>query len=96
LSRLREDLGRRIRKDLGSDETRARARAAYLAICLDLDETCRRDAPERWKTAMEALRQFDPIAQVLFHHSPVPAAGPLQEKAARAGLEKPAQRRELW
>jgi hypothetical protein len=96
LSKTQADLGPEVRTGLGSDDLRERARAAYLAICLELDETCRQEAPQQWRTAIEALRGFDQIGQVLFHHSPVPAAGPLQQKAVRAGLERPAQRRELW
>jgi hypothetical protein len=94
LARMRAELEPQIRAGLESSHRRERARAAYLAICLELDENYREY--KQWKAAMEALRQFDQIAQVLFHHSPVPAAQSLQEKAVRAGLEKPAQRRDLW
>lgn len=96
LSRMQARFKDQIRNELVSDNARARARAAYLAICLELGEACRKDDPERWKAAMQALEQFEQIAQVLFYHSPVPAAGPLQQRAVRAGLEKPAHRRELW
>jgi hypothetical protein len=96
LASTQEDVGPQIRAGLASNDRRDRARAAYLAICLELDEKYREHSPEQWKTAMDALRQSDQIAQVLFHHSPVPAAQSLQEKARRAGLEKPAQRRDLW
>ena len=74
---------------------RDRARGAYSAICLDLAQTCREEAAAQGKTALEALRQLDQISQVLFYHSPVPAAAPLQEKAIRA-LERPSEQRRPW
>lgn len=96
LSQMRRQFGPRINEELGSDDVQARARAAYLAICLELDAAHRAQSPQQWNGAVQALRQFDQIAQVLFHHSPVPAAGAMQQKAAQAGLERPAKKRDLW
>ncbi len=95
-ARMQQQLKQEIDKDLNSGDVRTRARGAYLAICLGLQENYGRESPGQWQVALNALRRFDQIAQVLFHHSPVPAAAALQEKALRAGLEKPAQRRNLW
>lgn len=95
-ARLRADLEDEIRRDLTADQTQTQARAAYLAICLGLDDACRQRSSQDWEAALGALRGFDQIAQVLFHHSPVPAAAALQEKARRAGLQAPARKRELW
>jgi hypothetical protein len=94
--RMRAQLEPDIRLDLESNEPQRQARAAYMAICLELDEELRRQSPQTWMDAMDTLRQFDQIAQVLFHHSPVPAAEPLREKALRAGMEKPEKSRALW
>jgi hypothetical protein len=96
LAQTRMALEPQIRTGLESRDSRERARAAYLAICLGLAEDYRSDSPALWTQAIADLRSFDQIAQVLFHHSPVPSALSLQEQAARAGLEKPTQRRDLW
>jgi hypothetical protein len=96
LATTRASLEPQIQAGLESADTQARARAAYLAICLGLDEPWRQRSPEPWHRALEALRRFEQIAQVLFHHSPVPAAQALQQQALRAGLQKPAQPRPLW
>jgi ADP-ribosylglycohydrolase len=96
LTRTRNQLRDRIATDLASGEIRARARGAYLAICLELTETFRDQSGEQWRSGLEALRQFDQVGQVLFHHSPVPAATPLQQKAIEAGLERPLEKRALW
>jgi hypothetical protein len=95
-ARLQAQFEPKIRKDLFSDDARARARGAYLAICLGLDDRFALETPERWQAALGALVEFDQIAQVLFHHSPVPAAASLQEKAIRAGLGRPVEKRNLW
>jgi hypothetical protein len=95
-ARMQAQFEPEIRKDLGSDDVRTRARGAYLAICLGLDDRFALETPGRWQAALSALGEFDQIAQVLFHHSPVPAAAPLQEKAIRAGLRRPAEKRNLW
>jgi hypothetical protein len=73
-----------------------RARAAYLAISLDLASQMQSAHAKEWAAALEALKNYPQIAQVLYHHSPVPAAGRLQSQASAAGLSKPAEKRELW
>ena len=93
---MRQRLKPQIQRDLASGQPQARARAAYLGLALDLDEELRKRSPQEWESAIAALRELDQIAQVLFHHSPVPAAPALQEKALRAGLEKPDRPRKLW
>ena len=96
MSRMQSRLAQEIQRGIESANRREQARAAYLAIGSDLAETFQQKSPVRWQAAMEALETYDQIAQVLFHHSDVPAAGPLRERALQAGLEKPAQRRDLW
>jgi hypothetical protein len=95
-TRMKAELEPGIRNDLRGDDARSRARAAYLALCLDLDGALRDQSPGQWNSAIRDLNRFDQIAQALFHHSPVPAAAALREKAIRAGLDKPARQRDLW
>jgi len=85
-----------IRTGLESQDERLLARAAYMSICLGTADGMKTTYPSDWERAMHALNQFDQIAQVLYHHSPVPAAGPLQEKASKAGMQRPEKKRNLW
>ena len=73
-----------------------RARAAYLAICLDLGETLRERRPDAWREALKALASRWNVVQALFHHADVPAGEALRRKATAAGLERPAERKPLW
>jgi len=70
--------------------TQQRARAVYLAICLDLAEPLRRQHPEQWAQALEALYQYPGLLRVLAE-SPTPAAVELRKQAAAVGVELPAR-----
>lgn len=72
------------------------ARAAYVAICLDLAPALRRKYPEQWPKALAALNGYPRLVQVLFYQSPIPTGEKLREKALAAGLEKPAKMEKLW
>jgi len=80
----------------GDGDARERARAAYLAICLDLAEELRERHPEGWRQALAALESQWNVVQALFHHADVPAGEELRRKAEAAGLERPADARPLW
>jgi hypothetical protein len=96
-ARMREGMKEGIEAAvLGDREPRAQARAAYLAIALDLADAIRADHPEQWTRALSMLREYPQVAQVMYHHSPVPAAEPLRERAKRAGLEAPARQEQEW
>ncbi len=85
-----------IERDLRSSNAKDRARAAYLAIALGLGDKMRSENEEFWKEGREDLQQYEQVLQVLFYHSPVPAAPALQEKMLDAGLRPPAEREDLW
>ena len=85
-----------ILAEIGKEDPKAQARAAYLAICLGLDEVVTKNSPKDWERALASLQNTEQIVQVLFHHSPVPAAKPLQEKALAAGIKKPGEKKRLW
>jgi len=71
-----------------SADAQDRARAAYMAIALDLAEEAKRVQPQDWAAALEELNRVEQISQVLYHHSDVPLADPLRERASKAGLKK--------
>lgn len=94
--KMRGDLKGQIVSDIQDEDKQAKARGAYLAICLGLDKEMRKKQKKDWELAIEALQAFEQISQVLFHHSPVPAAKALQEKVLSAGIKAPAERKRLW
>jgi hypothetical protein len=72
-----------------------RARAAYLAICLDLAPGLKQARAQAWSRALEALNGFPRVLQVMFYEAPFPAGDRIRERAVAAGLAKPARRIEL-
>lgn len=77
----------RIFQWIADDHPKARAYAAYAAICLDWAPELKESQPEPWKQAIEALQQYPKLVKVLFE-SPVPAAEVLRGKAEAAGLKR--------
>ncbi len=90
---LQDDLRRTILSDSGKQE---KARAAYLAICLDLSEGFQLDYPDAWQAAIGDLAEFDNVVQAIFYHADVPAGQRLRDRALRVGLRKPDRRKALW
>jgi hypothetical protein len=72
---------------LQSTSAKCRARAAYLAICLDLAPDLRKKHPDAWKAAIEALAAHSKFVAYLYSDRPgTPAHKRLREKATAAGL----------
>ena len=94
---MQASLESEIRSGLLEGEDReTRARAAYLAIAIGLSDPLRAQYPEKWAQALEDLIAYPQLAQVLYHHSPVPAADPIRERAKNAGLNAPDEEEEVW
>ena len=72
------------------------ARAAYLAIGLDLAPHFKSQYPARWEKALQSLKGYPKLLQVLFFESPTPAGDQLRSRALAAGLTKPASAIQLW
>lgn len=87
LARLRSRLRPEIEAALAGSSAQQQARAAYLAICLDLAGPLRRGQPDRWSQAVAALRQYPGLLDALWE-SPTPAAAKLRERAKAAGVDK--------
>jgi len=82
----------RIRAGFGDDATvEEQARAAYLAICLDLARPIRSRRPQLWAEALAALAKQPKLLEVMFSKSPGPAGDKLRTAALAAGLTKPEQ-----
>ena len=68
-----------------------KARAAYLAICLDVAPGIKERHRDQWSRAIQALASYPRVMQVMFYESPFPAGDAIRRKAPAAGLETPAQ-----
>jgi hypothetical protein len=88
-TRLQSKMKPEIESSLTPGSTpRRQARAAYLAICLDLAKTLRKQHPDQWSQALTALNNHPGLLKALFN-SPAPAAAKLRSRATAAGLKKP-------
>ena len=87
---LRADLSVEISDSiLGAADAQQRARAAYLAICLDLAPTLADQHPAEWRRAVAALNTYQGLVAYLYSTQPGTAMHrQLKERARRAGLEK--------
>jgi hypothetical protein len=85
-----------IRDALSGQDRLQQARAAYLAICLDLAADLQPELPDRWSRAVQALNAQQNVLQVLFHQSPTPRGEQLRARAIAAGLDGPAEPVPVW
>jgi len=80
---LRETLLPQVRRDLAGPDP-ARARAAYLALCLGEAETLAREQPDAWARAVAALRGCTDLVKRMAEGGPDPAVRPRFQALARA------------
>jgi ADP-ribosylglycohydrolase len=86
-------LGPEIEHDIvAADNEQLMARAAYLAIALDLAAGLKARDPERWAKAVAALEGYPKVLQALFFYSDIPGADALRRKMIEAGVRPPAGR----
>ena len=69
-----------------------KARAAYIAVCLDLYPEISKKYPAEWKTAKEALSGYVKVMNNVFHGGNFKSLGALQRKFAAAGFAAPVKR----
>jgi ADP-ribosylglycohydrolase len=87
LARLRSQLGAEIEAGIRKPTSpQHAARAAYLAIALDLADGLRTRNPDGWKTAIAALATYPKVMFGLFYDSAGDAGKPLRQRAIAAGL----------
>jgi ADP-ribosylglycohydrolase len=73
-----------------------KARAAYLAICLDFAPEMKEKQAAQWTAAVAALQAYPRVLQAIFYEAPFPAGDKIREKALAAGVQKPATNQKLW
>jgi ADP-ribosylglycohydrolase len=90
LAKLRTKLKPQIEAGFIDGATiRQQAKAAYLAISLDMVDEFRSKDADRWKQMIETLQEYPKLLDVLFNKSPGPAGDKLRTAAMAAGLNKP-------
>ena len=92
-SGMRSEIEKGIRDGAGDRE---KARAAYLAICLDLAPRFNGTYAPQWTAAVKALSGYPRVLQAIFYEAPFPAGDQIREKALAAGVQKPAANKALW
>ena len=92
-SQLRGEIEKGIVSGASAPE---KARAAYLAICLDFAPELKAKHSAQWPVAVAALQGFPRVLQAVFYEAPFPAGDRIREKAMGAGLQKPATNQKLW
>jgi hypothetical protein len=96
-ARLRSEMKDEIEAGIVAGATaQTQARAAYLAICLDLAQPLREKHPGQWANALAALNGYPKVVGALFYESPTPAGDKLRQRAVAAGLTKPDKKVKLW
>jgi hypothetical protein len=88
VAKLRAQLGSRLANDLSKSGPEA-ARAAYLAICLDLADSLQESDPQALKNGLDELKEYPAVVRDVFA-APLPSAARIQQNAKRLGLEAPA------
>jgi hypothetical protein len=68
-------------------DEQCRARAAYLAICLDMAPALAKEHPAAWGNAVAALNKYQPLVDYLFSDQPGTVAhAKLKQRAVGAGV----------
>lgn len=69
-----------------------RARAAYIAVCLDLYPEIKKKHPREWAAAKEALSGYVKVMNNIFHGGDFKSLDALQQKFVAAGFTAPNKR----
>jgi hypothetical protein len=78
---LRAEFRGKIEKDVTSGtNAREKARAAYLAICLDFAPELKERHPKQWSQAIQSLASYPRVMQVIFYEAPFPQAKPFARR----------------
>ena len=88
---LSEQLGQQIKDDLNSNQREARARAAYLAICLDMNEALKKANPKKWDAACYDLSGYWKVMNNVFQGD-FQGLQALSKKFEKAGFKAPKNR----
>jgi hypothetical protein len=92
-SQLKGEIEKGVANGVSAQE---KARAAYLAICLDFASELKEKHAPQWSASVAALQGYPRVMQAVFYEAPFPAGDRIREKAIAAGVQKPAMNQKLW
>ena len=90
---LQEQFGNQIKEDLNSNHRETRARAAFLAVCLDMDEALKKANPKKWQIACYDLSGYWKIINNIFQRD-FRSLNEFSKKFEKAGFKAPKKRYE--
>ena len=67
----------------------ALCRAAYLGICLNLDEELSDEFPDQWLIAKDTFEECWKLKQLIYYNGSFPSIKRIREKFLTAGIEDP-------
>ena len=90
--RLKTNLDENITKDIQNGTRQGKAKAAYMAVCLDLNTTLSQKYPKQWKAACSDLSSYWKIMHNIFNDRSSEFKGliGLRNKFISAGFKAPA------
>jgi hypothetical protein len=91
--KLIEQFGVQLQEDLKSDKKEVRAKAVFMAVCLDLDEQLKRKDPKRWKAACYDLSGYWKIMNNIFRGD-FQSLYAFSKKFEKAGFKAPKKKYE--
>lgn len=91
ITELARELSPEIEQELNAPASKeALCRAAYMAICLDLDDEMSEQYPDQWAAARSAFEECWKLNQLIFHGGDFPSILRMKEKFLAAGIKPPA------
>ncbi len=87
---LKENLEKKILDDLLDSNREGRARAVYMAICLDINDSIKQNYPEQWKVASHDLHGYWKIMDNIFFGD-FRGIHLFKQKFEKAGFKMPSQ-----
>ncbi|MDR1556045.1 MAG: ADP-ribosylglycohydrolase family protein [Tannerellaceae bacterium] len=84
---LRERSGKQITDDLSSRERAVRAKAAFMAVCLEMDEQLSKTHAKSWKTACYDLSGYWKVINNIFEGGDAQVLYNFSAKFAKAGFK---------
>jgi len=88
---LRKEFEKQIIQGIASTDREERARAAYMAVCLDMNTSLARSNAKQWKAACNDLSGYWKIMNNIFHYVDYSYSLKLKEKFEMAGFKAPAK-----
>jgi len=96
--KIRLEFAEEIKNNLLNGNIEQKARAAYMAVCLEMDEELRKKHPEQWDKAIYNLNGYWKLKHVIFSYN-FNELKQLRGKFVSAGLKEPVKKYskdELW